>query len=321
MKHHFGDDLDRSKGHWTITPNRNRWANHYYDLAAASVCESIITIQKDDENWSRIHELPNLTELTLDEPSKDQLSSIEGLVKLTSLRITHARPVNLDFLCGLQNLRELVLEYVSGFEDLGPISELPKLESLHLENLRRVKSFSGLRASKNLRYLSIDGTMDWSQPIQDLVFLESIKSLEYLRLAKVRVLAKSPVLSSLVDLQDMKYLKIAMNSLPLEDFAFIQALRPDIEGAVRPAFRVSEAERRLVYQGDNRHRMPESEFLSLQTAHLADDGTRYMDEPMTAFLLGKGTRMVTGTPKNILTKCELHELNYQELVRRYKEFT
>lgn len=319
MKHHFGDFLDRSGGYWTIAPNRERWANHFEDVNDAPPETSIITIQKNDKNWPRIQELTDLRELTLHEPSKDQLSSIEKLSNLTSLRITHARPKDLDFLRQLHHLRELVLEYVSGFEHLDPLGDLVELRALHLENLRRVKNYSGLSSSKSLHYLSIDGTFDWKQPIEDMSFLRPLENLEYLRLNNVRVLADTPVLDALVPLKNLKYLNIPMYTLPLEDFAFIEAARSDIEGAVRPAYVVNDANRRPVSKEDIRSRMPESEFLEQRTGFVADDGARYINEPMTAFLLGKGTRTLTGAPEKIRKNCDLHESKYRELVRQFRE--
>ncbi|MBP2617631.1 hypothetical protein [Chryseobacterium jejuense] len=57
------------------------------------------------------------------------------------------------------------MEYVSGFSDLSPFQNLPKLKALHFENLRKVSSFDGLRGIKNLKYLHISGTLDWKQPL------------------------------------------------------------------------------------------------------------------------------------------------------------
>lgn len=316
MKHHFGDFLDRSRGYWTIVPNRERWSYHFEDVNDAPANTSIITVKKGDKNWPRIRELPDLRELTLHEPSNDQLVFVENLTALTSLRITHARPKDLEFLRKLNSLRELVLEYVSGFDQLDPLSDLSELRSLHLENLRRVKSYSGLGSCKSLQYLSIDGTFDWKQPIEGMTFLRSIETLEFLRLANVRISADAPVLSALVPLNNLKYLSIPMNTLPLDDFAFIEATRPDIEGAVRPAYLINESVRRPISGIDIRAKMPVNEFRELKTAHVADDGTRYLDEPMTAFLLGKGTRTLTGSPEKIRKNCDLHETKYRDLVNQ-----
>jgi hypothetical protein len=319
VKHHFGDFLDRSHGHWSIVPNRDRWAYHFNDLQDAPSNQSVLMVTKNDENWSRIYDLSCLEELTLHEPSKEQIEGLEHLPNLARLRITHARPKALDFLSSLQNLRELVLEYVSGVEQLEPLGMLPKLEALHLENLRRVEDFSGIAHSKSLKYISIDGTFDWSQPVRDLAFIGSLVKLEYLRLAKVRVLASPPALASLAQLRSLRNLKIAMNTLPVEDFAFIEANCPNVDGAVRPAYVINEENHRILSDLDYRASIPESEFLKLDRSGITADGERFILEPMTAFLLGKGTRTLSGKPENIVKKCNAHESQYRQLVEEYRK--
>ena len=125
-------------------PNRERYAYSVGDVPAGSKEITIVTFGSDDENWERIFTLPNLEELTLHEPTKEQLQSISKLTALKRLRITHSRPKDIDFISSLVNIEELVLEYVSGFSDLSPLQSLKKLRSLHMENLRRVKEFDGL---------------------------------------------------------------------------------------------------------------------------------------------------------------------------------
>ena len=317
MKHHFGDFLDRSKGHWSIVPNRERWAYHFENVEDTPSNQSVLTLTKHDRNWQRIRELSQLEELTLHEPSKAQLQNLPD--QLTRLRVTHARPKSFDFLGDLGNLRELVLEYVSGVEQLDPIGLLPKLESLHLENLRRVRDFSGISASKSLKYLSIDGTLDWKQPIEDLSFIGSLTNLEFLRLAGVRVLSSTPVLACLAKLDRLKDLRIAMNALPVEDFAFMEANFPEIDGAVCPSFVINEEKRRTLSEGDYRTSIPVSEFQELEGAGITADGDRFILEPMTAFLLGKGTRTISGKPENIVKKCQAYESEYRQLVESYKK--
>jgi hypothetical protein len=71
MRHHFGDLLDRDGGYWTTLPNRERHAYRIGDVAARSKRVTIVTIGKDDVNWSRALTLPYLEELTLHEPTVD----------------------------------------------------------------------------------------------------------------------------------------------------------------------------------------------------------------------------------------------------------
>jgi len=201
MKHHFGDMLDRSGGHWNFTPNAQRYAYHMPEWTSGQKLISIATISNEDSNWEMLSKFPNLEELTLNSPSNEQIAFVPTLWRLKRLRITHARPKSLEFMASLQNLEEVIFEYVSGFSDFSPLSELQSLRALHIENVRRVSDFSGLSYSPKLAYLSIDGTLDWAQPVEDFDFLGSLENLEYLRLMNVRSPKTPHPLASLTGLR------------------------------------------------------------------------------------------------------------------------
>ena len=192
---------------------------------------NIVTIGKYDENWERIYGMSNLEELTLHEPNKSQLEGIKHLEQLKRLRISHARPKSIEFISKLSNLEELVLEYVSGFSDLSPLNKLTNLKSIHLENLRRVNNFDGLRGIYSLKYLNIDGTLDWKQPIENFNFLEDIPNLEVFGLGWIKNESEYPKLKSLIKLEKLKRIKIIRDTFKTEEFAFIEAALPNIEGA------------------------------------------------------------------------------------------
>ncbi|MCB2085043.1 MAG: leucine-rich repeat domain-containing protein [Sphingomonadaceae bacterium] len=314
MKHHFGDFLDREGDYWHLIPNAKRWAYHHGDLTEAPANTDILTLTRNDKNWRYVTRLEHLRELTLHEPSREQLECVDELTNLRRLRITHAQPKNLNFLTNLNDLQELVLEYVSGIEELSAVGNLPKLRSLHLENLRRVKDFSGLQSSGSLRYISVDGTMDWRQPIETMDFLASIRTIEVLRLMAVRLLSPYPVFASLVEAPRLRKVVIAMNAVELKDFAYLHARRPDVDGAVRPAFVFHDAERRPVHPRDIRFRMPEAEFLKITRALIDDEGHRFIDQPSRAFLLGKGARYVEGERHKVEDACRVHAEQYEHLI-------
>src|SRR5580765_7300814 len=98
MRHHFGDLLNREEGYWTVVPNRERYAYRIGDVPVGSPEITIVTIGKDDEHWERALTLPNLEELTLHEPTHEQLLAVEALWSLKRLRVTHARPKTIDFI-------------------------------------------------------------------------------------------------------------------------------------------------------------------------------------------------------------------------------
>ena len=231
MKHHFGDYLDRDGDYWTIVPNRERHAYAIGDVPAGSKEITIVTIGRDEKNWERVFTLPNLEELTLHEPSKEQLLAISTLVSLKRLRITHARPKDINFIGSLVNVEELVLEYVSGFSDLSPLRSLTKLKSLHMENLRKVSCFEGLAGIESLRYLRIDGTFDWKQPILSFDFLAGLPNLEVLSFGKIITKAPYPALLPALALKKLKQIKLLWNKLAAQEYALLEVALPDVEGA------------------------------------------------------------------------------------------
>lgn len=232
MKHHFGDSLDRTGEYWTIIPNRERFA-YSADFEIANKDEVVaLTLNKnqDDKYWKQLFACSNLEELTLHEPSKEQIAGIKSITQLKRIRITFFRSADIEFIGCLPNLEEVVLEYVSGFSDLTPLSKLKKLKSLHLENLRRVSNFNGLSGLDSLKYLHITGTLDWNQPIDDFEFLKLLPGLEVFSLGFITNKTDFPALSPLLDLKSLKKIRIGRSTFKTNEYAFLQAALPNVEG-------------------------------------------------------------------------------------------
>jgi hypothetical protein len=230
MKHHFGDFLDRDGDYWTVVPNRERYAYRIESVPTGCEQVTIATIGSDDEQWRNVFTFPNLEELTLHSPSREQLQAVAELTELKRLRITHARPKDIAFIGPLSRLEELVLEYVSGFSDLSPLCSLRKLKSLHIENLRRVTDFGGLSGLACLRYLRIDGTLDWKQPIADFEFLRGLPNLEVLSFGQIINKTPYPALLPALGLKELKRLRLTWKMLAAEEYALLECGLHDVEG-------------------------------------------------------------------------------------------
>ena len=234
MKHHFGDFLDRTGNYWTTIPNRDRFA-FIADFKIGNKDEvKILTISKNQEkeHWKQVFDCPNLEELTLHDPSKEQIQAIGKLTNLKRLRVTFFRAKDIEFISDLHNLEELILEYVSGFSDLSPLSKLKKLKSLHFENLRKVQNFDGLSGLESLKYLSINGTFDWKQPIDNFEFLKGLPNLEVLALIWVINKSPFPAFKPIITLKNIKKINIIPNMFSTEEFAYLETALPNVEGAI-----------------------------------------------------------------------------------------
>jgi hypothetical protein len=161
-----------------------------------------------------------------------QMQAVTQLKTVTRLRVTHARPKSIDFIGEMQNVEELVLEYVSGFSDLSPLANLRRLKSLHTENLRRVSDFGGLAGVSSLRYLAIFGTTDWDQPIESFEFLCGLPALEVLRAWKIINRSPFPAMLPAVGLTSLKQLHIHRSYLPTNEYALMEALFGGSSGVV-----------------------------------------------------------------------------------------
>jgi Leucine-rich repeat (LRR) protein len=229
MKHHFGDFLDRTEDYWTTIPNRERFA-FIADFEIANKDDvKILTISKHQkqEHWTQVFDCINLEELTLHNPSKEQIQAIRKLTKLKRIRITFFRANDIEFLGELTNLEEVILEYVSGFSDLNPLQKLTKLKSLHLENLRKVSNFDGLKGINSLRYLYIDGTLDWKQPIENFSFLEGLPNLEIIAFRFVINKTEFPAFLPILKLRKLKRVRIGYATFQTKEYAFLQTALPD----------------------------------------------------------------------------------------------
>lgn len=252
MKHHFGDFLDRDGDYWTVVPNPERYVHRIDSVSAGDEQITIATIDADDTSWRNVFTFPNLEELTLHSPSHEQLQAIAELSALKRLRITHARPKEITFISPLSQIEELVLEYVSGFSDLSPLRSLPKLKSLYIENLRRVTDFGGLSGLACLRYLRIDGTLDWKQPIADFEFLRGLPNLEVLSFGRIINKTPYPALLPALALKKLKRLRLTWSMLAAEEYALLEVGLHAVDGAnwgPYTRFEVSAAEEWFEFTG------------------------------------------------------------------------
>jgi len=306
MRHHFGDFLDRDGNYWMIAPNRERYAQRIDDVPEGNSDITIITIGKEDKNWSRVLALANLVELTLHEPTTEQLAAIGSIPSIKRLRITHARPQNLDFIRPMHGLEELVLEYVSGFSDLLPLGSLPNLRALHTENLRRVSDFSGLAAAVNLKYLAIYGTLDWEQPINNFEFLRGLSQLEVFALWQIKCQASYPAMLPAISLPQLKKLRIHRSYLGTDEYALLEEGLSDIEGAAwgfcetvpRSPIRLPDDDVRAGLSDDDiRSNHPEV------SVHY--DGTRFIADPASVWFefTGRGAGRVKCSSPSAEAKC------------------
>ncbi|AZA83424.1 hypothetical protein C1637_21135 [Chryseobacterium lactis] len=214
------------KDYWEMVPTHHTPVYSVDKEIPDTTSVKVLTISKNHQNWKRIFDCPHLEELNLDQPSNEQVQAISELKHIKRLRIKSLRVKNLEFIKTMIHLEEVALEYVSGFSDLSPLQYLPVLQSLHLENLRKVSDFDGLRGIENLRYLLITGTLDWKQPIDSFPFLEELPDLEILTLVSIMNKTPFPAFNSVLKLKKIKELRIGIGTLDTAEYALLETALP-----------------------------------------------------------------------------------------------
>jgi hypothetical protein len=322
MKHHFADFLPRDQDYWTIVPNLNRHAYRIHEVPAGSNEVTIVTIGKEDEHWARVLTLPNLEELTLHEPTQEQMLAVSDLRSIKRLRVTHARPKSIDFIASMEAVEELVLEYVSGFGDLSPLARLKNLRSLHMENLRKVTDFGGLAGVRNLRYLAIYGTLDWQQPIQDFEFLRGLPGLEVFAMFQVVCRAQYPATLPMLALRKLKTLRVHCSYLAAEECALLEEGLPAATGAHwGPYQKVAQSYLKL-QPDDVRARMPAEELASRHPEVIVRyDGEREIPDPANEWFefTGRAAGRVKCTSAHAEAKCHAYAEGYAAMKMRARE--
>jgi len=323
MKHHFGDLLDRDGGYWTVVPNRERYAYEIDNVPSGSKEIRVATIGKDNKNWEKIFTFPNLEELTLHEPSKVQLEAISKLASLKRLRITHARLETIEFIAPVVSVEELVLEYVSGFSDLAPLRLLKNLRSLHLENLRRVKDFGGLSGIESLRYLCIDGTLDWKQPIADFIFLKGLPNLEVLFFGQVINNSPFPALLPLLGLKKLKKIRVPRNMFATNEYALLETGIPNVEGAFwEPCSRYAYSQLPLPKDDIRAHLPDEIIRANHQAVTITYKGERLINDPEKEIFefLGKGAGSIKCLSPKAQAKCNEFIDKYESMKNEARKY-
>jgi len=325
MKHHFADLLDRDGGYWTIVPNRDRYSYSVENLPENRTDVLILTISKDDKNWEQIFSLHHLEELTLHNPSKEQLASIDQLSILKRLRITHCRLKDIEFIRALVNIEELVLEYVSGFTDLSPLSSLKKLRSVHFENLRKVHDFNALAGIKSLQYLYIRGTLDWNQPVDDFNFLEKLPNLEVLAFVNIINKTPYPALKPILSLKKLKRIKLIRDLFSTEEYALIETSFPNVYGAVWEPFKKYTAgytTLKMLPKKDPRYKLSDEELRENYPKVKIINGNRLIKEENPGWFRFLGKKAGGVKCNNPLTKkkCDEFKDKYEAMkIKAMKE--
>jgi hypothetical protein len=81
-----------------------------------------------------------------------------------------------------------------------------------------------------LRYLHIDGTLDWNQPIKNFGFLAGLPNLEVFSLGFITNKSEFPAFLPLLKLKKLKKINIIRSTFKTKEYAFLETALPKVDG-------------------------------------------------------------------------------------------
>ena len=89
---------------------------------------------------------------------------------------------------------------------------------------------------KSLKYIHIDGTLDWNQPIENFDFVNGLPELEVFSLGWIINKSEYPALRPLMNLKKLSRIKIIGSIFPTPEYAFLEVALPDVQGSKEKLF-------------------------------------------------------------------------------------
>jgi Leucine-rich repeat (LRR) protein len=201
---------------------------NYSDLSGISHEIEELRFTRERASHRGIHQLQQLRRVWLFSVNQDFLDEIVQVPSIEMIYISGLTASDLRPLKQLRRLRQLILIDGTKVLDLDWVAELPPLQSLFLENFKRVSSIDALIEQQSLSALGFEGSMWTSAGIPTLSPLKLLSELRYLFLGNIR--PKDCSLESLHGLKHLKLLQCAA-AFPDEEFLRLKQALPKLRCA------------------------------------------------------------------------------------------
>ncbi len=150
------------------------------------------------KNRNSISQCANLTYVHLQGYSYKDLTRLEPLKNLTTLKLAQGPITDIASVTSFPNLNCLDLAFLRNMSDISPISTLSNIETLSLVNCKAITSLDAISSLRKLRHLSFSncGVIDSISPIASCRELESVNFTEgtIIKDGDLRVLLNLPKL-------------------------------------------------------------------------------------------------------------------------------
>jgi len=165
---------------YRIEPVRQDLPPHTNTLKGISRDITRLRFLREKNSHRGLREFGELKELVIFDPNQEAVAEIGRLPKLEFLYIEQTRAQDLSPLTACRSLRHLTIKGGTQVSGLDWVRDMPPLESMLIENFKKVTDISPLASLAAVKALGIEGSMWSRQRVDSLAPLTVLSQLEAL---------------------------------------------------------------------------------------------------------------------------------------------
>ena len=190
---------------YKIEPIWDDLPEHTNTLAGLSRDQEKLRFRREKDSHRGLREFESLTELVIFCPNQDAITEVGHLQDLQFLYVDDTRATDMSPLTGCSALRHLTIKGATQATSLDWIRDLPQLDSLLIENFKKITDISPIAAMTSLRALGVEGSMWTRQKVDSFIPLSGLEELEALFITNCKPTTDS--LMPLYSLHNLRYLE------------------------------------------------------------------------------------------------------------------
>ena len=187
---------------YRIEPVWDELPEHTNTLIGIARDEQRLRFRREKNSHRGLREFESLRELVIFCPNQDAIAEIGHLQNLEFLYIDETRATDLSPLTGCISLRHLTIKGATQTASLDWIRGLPPLESLLIENFKKITDISPMASQKSAKALGVEGSMWTRQKVDSFEPFSELEALEALFITNCM-----PVRHGLVPLHNLHNLR------------------------------------------------------------------------------------------------------------------
>ncbi len=207
---------------YRIEPVWKDLPEHTNTLVGISRDEQRLRFRREKNSHQGLRDFGDLRELVIFCPNQEAITEIGHLQNLEFLYIDETRATDLSPLTGCTALRHLTIKSATQATSLDWIRDLPPLDSMLIENFKKITDISPLASVISAKALGVEGSMWTRQKVDSFQPIAELSQLEALFITNSKPVADG--LAPLHALHNLRYLEAPAFYIEAEFYALEVAL-------------------------------------------------------------------------------------------------